>query len=103
MKKRFKVLKKQTVQNFYSDFVTELKTSNPSKWYSLAKRLGAEQQASAELSVGCLKGFTEEESAELVAEHFSSISQEYSPLDTAKLPAYLPAEKALRVDIEEVR
>ena len=102
LKKKFKVLKKQTVQNFYSDFVTELKASNPSKWYSLAKRLGAEQQASAELSVGCLKGFTDEESAELVAEHFSSISQEYSPLNTAKLPAYLPAEKALRVDIEEV-
>ena len=105
LKKKFKKLKKKTVRNFYSNFVTELKTSNPAKWYSMAKRLGAEQSNSdGELKVECLQGIDNQKSAELVAEHFSKISKEYSPLNTCKLPAYLPAEEVLKVnqsDVEE--
>ena len=33
LKKRFKKLKQKTVRTFYSNFVTDLKASNPSKWY----------------------------------------------------------------------
>jgi hypothetical protein len=43
LKKKFKTLKRRTVKNFYSNFVSEMKVSNPAKWYSMAKRLGAEQ------------------------------------------------------------
>ena len=90
LKKKFKALKRNTVKNFYSDFVSELKVSNPAKWYSMAKRLGAEQHSNnGELSVDCLRGLDNQQAAEQVAEHFSKISQEYSPLDTNKLPAYL--------------
>ena len=97
--KKFKKLKRSTVKNFYSNFVLELKESNPAKWYSMAKRMGAEQNSkNGELSVDCLKGLTNQQAAEQVAEHFSKISQEYSPLDTAKLPAYLPAPDILQVD-----
>ena len=42
LKKKFKRLKRKTVQNFYENFVSDLKTSNPAKCYSMAKRLGAE-------------------------------------------------------------
>ena len=42
VEKEVQTLKKKTVQNFYSNFVSELKISNPAKWYTLAKRLGAE-------------------------------------------------------------
>ena len=81
MKKKFKKLKRKTVRNFYFNFVSELKVSNPSKWYSMAKRLGAEKPNSdGELKVECLQGFDNEQSAEKVAEHFSQISKEYSPL-----------------------
>ena len=99
LKQKFKRLKRQTVKNFYSKFVTELKESNPSKWYSMAKRLGAEQNnKTGELSVECLKGLNNKQAAEQVAEHFSRISQEYSPLDMEKLPAYLPAPEILQVE-----
>ena len=39
-KKAIKKLKRKTVRTFYSKFVSELKESNPSKWYSMAKGLG---------------------------------------------------------------
>ena len=103
LKKKFKTLKRRTVQHFYSNFVTELKISNPAKWYSMAKRLGAEQSNKAnEISVECLKGLDDQQSAEKVAEYFSKVSQEYLPLDTSKLPAYLPAQQILKVTEEEV-
>ena len=103
LKKKFKNLKRRTIQKFYSNFVTELKDSNPAKWYSMAKRLGAEQNKNdGELKVECLKGLNNQQSAEKVAEHFSKISQEYSPFDTSKLPAYLPAEQVLQVGQTEV-
>ena len=37
-----------------------------------------------------------------MAEFFSKVSQEYSPLDTTKLPAYLPAQEILKVEENEV-
>ena len=65
----------------------------------MAKRLGAEQRHSdGELNVDCLKGLDNQQSAEQVAQHFAQISQEYSPMDTTKLPAYLPAQEILKVD-----
>ena len=69
----------------------------------MAKRLGAEKQNNnGELSVDCLKGLTNQQAAEEVAKFFSSVSQEYSALDTTKLPAYLPAQEILQVDESEV-
>ena len=77
--------------------------SNSAKWYSLAKRLGAEDnRKGGELSVDCLKGLDNQQAAEQVAEFFSKVSQEYSPLDTTKLPAYLPAQEILKVEENEV-
>ena len=61
-------MKRSTVQNFYSDIVSELKESNPAKWYTMAKRLGTEQKnKTGELSVECLKGLNNYQAAEKVA------------------------------------
>ena len=103
LKGKFKYLKRKRVKDFYSEFVKELKTSNPSKWYTLAKRLGAEPyQNDGELKVECLKGLNDYEVAEEIANHFSKVSQEYLPLDISKLPAYLPAPETLQVNEELV-
>ena len=99
LKRKFKSLKRKTIRNFYSNFVGELKESNSEKWYTMAKRIGAEQNSSnGELSVECLQGLDNQHAAEEVAKHFSRVSQEYSPLDLTKLPAYLPAPEVLEVD-----
>ena len=103
LKRKFKLLKRNTVKNFYSEFVSELKHTNPAKWYSMAKRLGAEQHYNnGELSVECLKGLDNNQAAEQIAQHFSKISQEYAPLDITKLPSYLPAPEILQVDETQV-
>jgi hypothetical protein len=41
MEVRFKREKRKAAKVFYSVFVTELKTTNPGKWYKMAKRIGA--------------------------------------------------------------
>ena len=44
-----------------------------------------------------MKGLSDSESAEKVAQHFSQISNKYQPLDTLQLPSYLPACGVLTV------
>ena len=69
----------------------------------MAKRLGTDlTNQDSRLKVECLNGLGEKEAAEHVARHFSSISQEYEPLDRTKLPAYLPACDVLQVKEEQV-
>ena len=103
IKEKIQKEKRKTIKSFYENFVTELKESNPAKWYSMAKRLGTDQNSKdTRLSVECLKGLGDQDAAEQVAQHFSSISQEYEPLDTTKLPAYLPAQEVLQVDENDV-
>ena len=99
LKNKFKKLKRKAIKSVYANFVSELKESNPAKWYSMAKRLGTDQNnKDPRLSVECLKGMGDQEAADQVAQHFSTISNEYEPLDTSKLPAYLPAQEVLQVD-----
>ena len=82
--------------------MSDLKTTNPAKWYSMAKRLGAESSKNDELAVECLSGLDNQQSAEKVAEYLSQVSQEYSPLDTTMLPAYLPAPQLQKLDEGDV-
>ena len=99
LKRKFKKLKKKTVRKFYNTFVTELKNTNPSKWYSMAKKIGAVNQSEDDdLKVEVLAGLTDEESAEQIASHFASVSQEYLPLDPSKLPSFLPALPPPKID-----
>ena len=92
LKNRFRRMKRKIVKQFYSNFITEMKASDPGKWYGLAKRLGAvDQMTNGEVEVECLAGVDNAAAAQMIAEHFSSVSNEYSPVDNTKLPCYLPA------------
>ena len=63
------------------------------------KKNGAVNQSEQDdLRVEALSGLDDQESAELIAQHFASISQEYLPLNRADLPAFLPALPPPRVD-----
>ena len=89
LKRKYKKLKKKTVRNFYSNFTNELKEVNP----SMAKRIGAvDQMNGGETVVECLEGLSNNQGAQLIAEHFASVSNQYLPLDNKQLPCYLPAE-----------
>ena len=92
LKCKFKKLKRKSVKRFYSEFVSELKTTNPGKWYQMAKRIGADCQTKfGDIIVESLSDLSNVQAAQKIAEHFASISNEYLPIDNSKLPSYLPA------------
>ena len=39
LNRKYKKLKRKTIKNFYSNFLSELRTVNPGKWYQMAKKL----------------------------------------------------------------
>ena len=91
LKKSFKKLKKKSVRSFHTKFVNEMKISDPGKWYRLAKKIGAVgQNNDGDIKVESLTEMTNEQAVEEIASHFSSIANEYNPLDTCQLPAYQP-------------
>ena len=103
LKTKFKKLKRKAINKFYHHFVTDLKETNPSKWYSMAKRIGAVNQiGSDKVVVECLENVDDQEAVEEVAKHFAAISQEYEPLQVKNLPCYLPAEPPPQVTEESV-
>ena len=54
--------------------------SNPSRWYSLVKKIGLQDVNSEFIKVECFNDAFDVDAANSVAAHFASISQEYKPL-----------------------
>ena len=88
-------MKKKAIKTFYSDFMSELKLSDPGKWYAMAKKIGAvDQMTDSNVRVESLDRLSNSECAKIIAQHFSAISNQYSPIDNSQLPCYLPAQCA---------
>ena len=85
------------MKTFYNQFVTDLKETDPSKWYTMAKKIGAVNQSDSErVNVECLENFDDQEAVEAVAQHFASISQEYEPLSVQTYLAIFKLKNPLR-------
>ena len=89
LKKKFDTLYKREAQSYLNKTVSELRISNPGKMYSVLKWLGSkpgdlDQETSFTLPLHEQKGLTDQQSAELIAQHFAEISQEH--LHISKLP-----------------
>ena len=92
LKKKFKKLKKKSIKSFYSDFVSNLKLTDPGKWYAMAKKIGAINDVNGgDIKVESLSHLTNKECADKIAQHFAAVSNEYLPIDNTQLPCYLPA------------
>ena len=62
-------------EKYYSNIVSDLKTSNISQWYSKVKRMtGQDQHASNDVTVEALIGLLVEDQAEKIADHYASVS-----------------------------
>ena len=86
-------MKRKAIKTFYSDFVCQLKQTDPGKWYTMAKKIGAiDQMAAGDIQVESLIGLDNVESVQQIAAHFAKISNEYEPIDNSQLPCYLPAQ-----------
>ena len=98
LKSKFKQLKRKSVKKFYSDFISELKTTNPGKWYQMAKKLGTGNQTNnGDVLVDEISELNNYEAAQKIGEHFATISNEYQPIDNSQLPCYLPAPEPPQV------
>ena len=74
MKVRFKREKRKAIKTFYSIFVTELKTTNPGKWYQMAKRIGAvDQMGGGDTVVESLQDYSNKKCAQQTAEYYAQI------------------------------
>ena len=65
----------------------------------MAKRIGAiDQMNTNELKVEELEGLDNKSCAEIIAQSFASVSQQYLPIDLTALPCYRPVQKPPDVD-----
>lgn len=53
LKSKFKKMKRNAVKTFYSAFVSDLKLTDPGKWYQMAKKIGAIDQMSRSSPGNC--------------------------------------------------
>ena len=98
LKSKFKKLKRTSVKKFYREFISELKTTSPGKWYQMAKKLGTGNQTNdGDIKVEELIELKNYEAAQKIGEHFAKISNEYQPIDNTQLPCYLPAPEPPQV------
>lgn len=88
----FKEKYKKASSSFIQKNVSDLKCSNPSKAYSVLKRLGArpgdcsQSDNSFTLLNHLEADLSAEQQVEKISEHFSSISQEFTPINIEDLP-----------------
>ena len=100
---KFRKLKRAKIVSFRNKMVQELKEADSGKWYSIMRKFGGiDQMTKQKLSIKSLEGLSDRECAEAVAQSFAAVSQEYSPLDRTKLPAFLPAGRPMQVNIFQV-
>ena len=83
MNKIFQKEMKSEKSKFYEKTVADLKLSKPGQWYSCLKRITShDQQKSETLNVDEISHLSDQDQAEQIAEKFSSIQNEYEPLQT---------------------
>ena len=82
MDKLFKKEAKSAKADFYKNKVAELKTKNPSQWYSCLKNISShDQHKNEEPNVGEIRHLSDQEPVELIANQFAKIQNEYEPLE----------------------
>ena len=77
LKIRFKREKRKAVKTFYATFVSDLKSTNPGKWFRMAKRIGATDRCNDDISVESMQDMNNKECAQEIASHYAAVSREF--------------------------
>ena len=75
-------------EKYYQNMVSDLKTSNPGKWYSKVKRMSGQSDRNQNIQVDELMGLSNKDQAERIAQHYSQISNEYDQVQASDFPEY---------------
>ena len=87
--------------NYYEKIVSDLKESNPSKWYSKVKRMaGIDLHSQGNMIIDELIGLTDSEQSEVIANHYSKISNEFDPVDENEFIDYLKENRIKAPHVE---
>ena len=82
LEKIFQTKCKEAKASYYKNIVSDLKESDPKKWYSKLKRMSNFDQAKSEVPiVDSISSFSDQDQANLIADSFSEISNSYDPVD----------------------
>ena len=85
-------------QSYYNNIVSDLKNSNPGQWYSKLKRLTTHDQLKTEnVNVEDICHLTDLEQVELIADSFSKVSNQYTPIDPEQIHLNPENEKPVPV------
>ena len=80
--------------NYYINIVSDLKSSNPGQWFSKLKRMSSHDQMKNEkVNVEELMNFSDSEQAEIIAENFTKVSNQYKPLKTEDIDLELASNQ----------
>ena len=82
-------------KQYYKKEISKLKKSNPRKWFYWLKRIVSKDQSKEkEICVDEINHLSNKEQAEILADSFSKISQEYEKLKKTDIdiPPFLPAD-----------
>ena len=86
LNKDFQSKCKEAKENYYKNIVMDLKNSQPSQWYSKLKRMSSQDQhKSEEVFVEEISHLPNHVQAEVIANKFSEISNEYQPLESTEI------------------
>ena len=79
----------------YDNMVSDLKTSNPGKWYSKLKRMSGQSSGKQQnILVDELTGLSDQEQAECIAQHYSEISNQYEQVQASDFTDYFNLESS---------
>ena len=69
-------------KNFYNSKISRLRKSNPRQWHREFKKMTRfDQHQGEEIIIENIKDFSDEEQAEMIADKFAAVSQEYDKLE----------------------
>ena len=85
---------KSAKSTFYKNQVADLLTKSPRQWYSSFKRLTSYDQHKTEpLHVEEISKYSDQEQAEMIADHKARIANQYEPLNKDDIISHLTCMK----------
>ena len=84
---------KNAKAQFYKKTIADLKQKNPGQWYSCLKRITSHDQMNDQVNIDEISHLPDQEQAEAIAEKFSSIPNQYDPLNSDDISVPTFSEK----------
>ena len=80
---------KKAKESYYQNIVKDLKESNPGQWHCKLKRMsGHEDNRLDSIDIKALEDLNTEAQAEVIADHYAKIANEYKPINKDDFPNY---------------